>query len=188
MKKRIVKIVSFVLCFFLFIYLFLLVNIIINRNPSINKQTQYDYILVLGSAIDNNKPGSEMINRLNKTIDISKTYQNIPIILSGGLTGNNNYSEAYVMNEYLSNKVSNDLLLEEDSLRTKENFINVNKIINCNSNIKVLVITSDFHIYRARNIAKRYSSCTYDFINSNNSTNIINYLMEPFSFIKNIFI
>ena len=73
--------------------------------------------------------------------------------MSGGITSNNTKSEAEVMKDYLiKNGIENRIVLEDKSCDTLENIANCKKYINDNSNI--VLISSNYHIFRAKIICK----------------------------------
>lgn len=113
-----------------------------------------DYLIVLGHKLNNDKPSEVLIHRLNKTIEYVNKNINTNIVLSGGITSKNSVSEAYIMKEYLINHdISEDrLFLEDKSIDTVENIKNCLNYIDKKS--KVVIISSNYHIVRARMICR----------------------------------
>lgn len=108
-----------------------------------------DYVLVLGYALDDNQMTETLEMRLQTTYEYALRNPNSQFILCGGLTGNNSVTEAEVMYAYLVEKgIAEDrLLLENQSTDTIENIRNSKAYIN--ENAKILVISSNYHVYRA---------------------------------------
>lgn len=114
-----------------------------------------DYIITLGHALKNDEIDSVLRYRLKKTLKYLDIYDS-KVILSGGITHNNTSSEAYVMKEYLiKNGISDKrIILEDKSIDTIENIKNCVEYIKPNS--KVVIISSNYHILRAKMICKLY--------------------------------
>lgn len=110
-----------------------------------------DYIIVLGHSLDNNKIDDVLKYRLIKTVEYLNIF-NCKCILSGGITSNNTISESSVMKEYLiQNGIdSNRIIIEDKSTDTIENIENCIKLIEPNK--KVILISSNYHIVRAKMI------------------------------------
>ena len=70
-------------------------------NLYINNDIKIDYLIVLGTKINNDEPGIILKKRLEKTIEFYNEHKNITLILSGGKTSNSDISEAGVMKKYL---------------------------------------------------------------------------------------
>lgn len=113
---------------------------------------EIDYILVLGSKLESGELSNTLKARLNKAVDISE-YINVPIIVSGGNSQENELTEAEAMSAYLKEKgVENNILLEEEALDTRQNFLYTAELAGRESNI--LVITSEVHLFRAKMLAR----------------------------------
>lgn len=112
-----------------------------------------DYIIVLGHKLNNNKISNVLEYRLNKVLEYSEN-NNCKIILSGGITSNNTISEAEVMKDYLVNNGINEsrIILEDKSTDTVENIRNCKEYVDSKS--KIVVISSNYHIVRAKMICR----------------------------------
>ncbi|MCR5113378.1 MAG: YdcF family protein, partial [Acholeplasmatales bacterium] len=104
-----------------------------------------DIILVLGNP--------NILDRINKCLNIYRKYKSI-VILSGGALMPDNKTEAEAMRDFLIiNGVNiNDIILENKSKDTIENIKYSVDIINeleLGNNIKISLITSGYHIRRA---------------------------------------
>lgn len=123
-----------------------------------------DYILVLGAGLKN---GDEVTltlkDRLEAALQCINTYNNDGyIVVSGGQGSDEDISEAEAMKNYLVEKgISEDkVLMEDKSTNTSENFKLSKKIIEEHSkksikNLKVKVVTTDFHAFRSSIIADK---------------------------------
>lgn len=113
---------------------------------------EIDYILVLGNKLEYGKLSNTLKARLDKAVELSEQIE-VPIIVSGGSSEENELTEARVMSAYLREKgVDNNILLEEKALDTRQNFLYTAELVGRES--KILVITSEVHLFRARMLAK----------------------------------
>ena len=89
-------------------------------------------------------------------VDLCYTNKNINIIVSGGQGSDEVVTEALAMKNYLvKNGVSKDkIIMEDKATTTLENIIFSKKIItDKNLKGKVLIVTSDYHLFRGQIIA-----------------------------------
>lgn len=111
-------------------------------------------VLVLGYALDNDQMTETLKMRLDKAYAYANEHKDSTLILCGGITGNNSVSEAKVMEDYLLDKGfdSSRIILEDKSTDTIENIVNASNYLEDN---KVLVISSNYHVFRARMICNK---------------------------------
>lgn len=122
-----------------------------------NNFPKVSHIIVLGAGLKDNKPNELLEFRLIKTLEYYKKYPNTIFILSGGVGKNEKLSEAKAMENYLIEKgiPKKNLILEENSTSTYEN-LKFSKEILKNLKVKNIgVISSSFHLYRTKYIAKK---------------------------------
>ena len=114
-----------------------------------------DYILVLGSRLENNEMTVFMKDILSETIVYMQENTNTIAVLCGGVTKGNTESEANVMRKYLINAgiPESRLILEDNSTDTIQNIHNAKQYIS--SGKKIVVITADFNAYRAQEICRQ---------------------------------
>ena len=124
--------------------------LIINHTKLNHNHFDYDFLVVLGHKLINDKPSKILNDRLNIALPLIKDNK---VILCGGITKNNTISEAQVMKNYLIKKdiTEESIILEDKSKTTIENFKNIKEII---KDKRILVITSDYHTYRSSLICK----------------------------------
>ena len=112
---------------------------------------EYDYIVVLGNKSINNTPSTDTRARLNGLIEIITDESKATVVLSGG--------EAILMNTFLQKLYfSHSIVLEDGSTNTFENFQNIKSLVSGN----VLIITSDYHVFRSMIISQNMGA-SYDF-------------------------
>ena len=128
----------------------------INEGENITNIDNIDTMIVLGAKLDGTKLSNTLKLRLDKTIEYYNKHKDINIIVSGGKTNSSDISEALAMENYLiANGVNkNNIIKEDKATSTLENIIYSKKILeDINYNGKVLIVTSDFHLFRGRLIA-----------------------------------
>ena len=113
-----------------------------------------DYVIVLGSQVYIDRPSTVLKYRLDKAIEYLNENPETICIVSGGQGDNEPIPEAAGMADYLmKNGISSDRIIQEpDSLTTVQNIENCMKLIEPES--RVGIITNDFHMFRALQIAK----------------------------------
>lgn len=118
-----------------------------------------DTVLILGAQVKgSNKehayPSTSLKERLDSAIPYLNKYKETKVIVCGGKGADEPDSEANVMANYLiENGIASDRIIKEDtSTRTKENIQNALKKGNLGNTV---IVTSNFHTYRALLLAKR---------------------------------
>lgn len=112
-----------------------------------------DYVIVLGAQVREDGPSVVLRYRLDRAAGYLGTHPDTICILSGGQGSNEPFSEAEGMAEYLKEKgiAAERLMLEAESLTTAENIQNCKKLLPQGASVGI--ITNDFHMFRALQIA-----------------------------------
>lgn len=144
----------------IFVSLFLLLEglilLNINETKDVDKVDNIDTMIVLGAKVNGTEISNTLKLRLDKAIEYYNKHKSVNIIVSGGQGNDENITEALAMKNYLiSNGVnSNNIIEENKATTTLENIIYSKKILdNMNNKGKVLIVTSDYHLFRGRLIA-----------------------------------
>lgn len=134
---------------------FIIIEILILSSYHQKGPKKLDYLIVLGANVHNNGPCEMLRYRLDETISYLNDNPNTKCILSGGKGPDEPIEEAVSMSEYLiKHGISSErLLIEKKSNTTKENISNSMKMIPKNTSVGI--VTNNFHIFRATQIAKR---------------------------------
>ncbi len=133
---------------------------LIGQGMKLDQGYDPDYIIVLGAGIIDDQPTLELKSRLDGAIDYLNTHQGVQkVVLCGGKGPNEDYSEAEVMAMYMIRKgIDPELLIKEGKSRTTFENIEFGKDkldeIETQSTHKVLIVSNDFHLYRAKQIAQ----------------------------------
>ena len=109
-------------------------------------------VIVLGMALENGQPNRDLIHRLDAAL---KCVPGGKYVVTGGNAGPGRESEAAVMQRYLiKHGVPEDKILVEDrAVDTPANFRNAAEMIDVTR--PVTLVTSGYHMLRARGIARR---------------------------------
>lgn len=118
-------------------------------------QKHADYVIVLGAQVRGTIPSRALHSRILTAANYLQENPNSIAICSGGQGDGEQITEAKAIQEGLiANGISTDrILLEEASTNTVQNLINSKEMITDPSAF-IVIVTSDFHILRAKKIAE----------------------------------
>lgn len=124
------------------------------RLPAANGENQY--AIILGAKVNGEIPSLSLRYRLEAALDYAKKHPEVKFILSGGQGPDEDITEAEAMKRYLmENGIEEDrLILETASTSTYENIQFSKKLLPSSVN-SVTIVTSDYHLARAREIARQ---------------------------------
>lgn len=145
-----------------------------------------DYLIVLGAQVRKSGPSRVLKYRLDKAIEYLNENPDTVCIVSGGQGSNEHISEAQGMAEYLiANGISSErILLEDQSVSTAQNISNSKKLME--EGASVGIVTNDFHMFRALQIAKKQGlTNAYGIASESNRLYLLtNMVREFFAMIK----
>jgi uncharacterized SAM-binding protein YcdF (DUF218 family) len=116
-----------------------------------------DVLIVLGAGVHGYTPTEPLRKRLDSTLEYMNENKNAYVIVSGGQGPQEKIMEAWAMGVYLIERGADadKIILEGKATSTSENFSYSKEIIDKQfPNAKIAVLTNDFHIYRAKRLAK----------------------------------
>ena len=115
-----------------------------------------DYLIVLGCRLNDDRESFTMINRVNRAARYLDKNPECKVIVSGGIAGNNTVSEASVMRMLLleRNVDVDQIIMEDKSTNTMEKMKFSKQFIDTDK--KIVVCSSDYHICRAKLLAHKY--------------------------------
>lgn len=117
-----------------------------------------DAVIVLGAGIHGERVGEGLKGRLDRAYDYYTKNPSALIIVSGGQGPQEDITEALAMARYLIQRgvPAENIVKEEKSTSTNENFRFSKQILTqrFGGSFRVAFITTDYHIYRAKNIAQ----------------------------------
>lgn len=122
---------------------------------SIDNVKNIDYAIILGAGLEEDKVSPRLKRRLDGAYIFLKE-SDIPIIVSGGKGPDELIAEAEAMKRYLVSKgvAKHRIILEDQSTSTQENIFFSNQKILV-KHPKVVIFTSDYHMYRSKMLARR---------------------------------
>jgi uncharacterized SAM-binding protein YcdF (DUF218 family) len=154
-----------------------------------NTTYKEDAVVVLGAGIRGEKVTLPLAHRLDKAIEYANKNPNAVIVVSGGKGLQEDVTEAYAMEQYLISKgmLKQKILKEEKSTSTFENMLFSKEILDnyFEKSYQTVIITNNFHIYRATQIAKNAKlNATHLHAKLDWYTVPLNYLRECFGVMK----
>ncbi|MBR3279830.1 MAG: YdcF family protein [Lachnospiraceae bacterium] len=110
--------------------------------------------IVLGLALQNGQPTPDLIDRVDAAAEFSRANPDATLILTGGNPDATGKTEAAVMRDLLTERgIKEDrMVLEDQAATTIDNFRNVAQITDPSRS--VVLISSDYHMYRAARTAE----------------------------------
>lgn len=120
------------------------------------EEKDLDVIIVLGAQVYEDRPSTVLKYRLDKAIEYLNENKNTVCIVSGGQGPNEPFPEAEGMEDYLTaNGIPKERILTESRSKTTRENMEFSKALFDPENDSVGIITNDFHMYRACELAKK---------------------------------
>lgn len=156
--KIVYKIYKVIILLFITSFIFLQSAILINMymTKDIDNIHKVDTMIILGAKANKDGVSKTLKLRLDKGIEYYNKNKDINIIVSGGQGKDEVTTEALAMKNYLvENGVDEEvIILEDKATTTLENILFSKKIMrDLNLGNRVLIVTSDYHLFRGRFIA-----------------------------------
>lgn len=136
--------------------------VIVTRGEEDHSELPVDAIIVLGAGVNGETPSLTLRTRIQAAAAYMELHPEVPVVLSGGQGSGECISEAECMRRELwtGNEDWNArYLLEERSTSTAENFRFSKAVLQAHGidteRAVIGVVTNDFHIFRAKVIARR---------------------------------
>ncbi len=138
---------------------FIVIEGLIIYHGSKTDSVDVDYLVVLGAGLWGETPSLTLRQRLDESLEFIKENPSIRVIVSGGMGTGETITEAEAMKRYLvQHGVDEKLIIKEDkSTSTKENLKFTRELlrgIDGKDNIKIKIITTNFHMFRSKLLAK----------------------------------
>lgn len=146
------------------IVFFLVVEVIIFSGFFEKPKEEPEYIVVLGTTVYEHGPCYLLRQRLKEATKWANSYEDAKIVVTGGQGQTEPFTEGSEMKRYLIEEMGIDgsrIIVEEASLNTYENMTFTGAILEegdsefSYESTPILVVTNDFHLYRAMKIAKK---------------------------------
>ncbi|MEI5889379.1 YdcF family protein [Bacillus cereus] len=153
-KKKIIKCIIAIITVCAVYAVFLQYNIY--KHGHMNATDDAEYIIVLGSKVNGTKPSYSLQYRIDKAAEYLKSHEKTIAIVSGGQGKGEDISEALAMKQGLmkQNIAEERIIMEDKSTSTDENITFSKPLIPANMK-KGMIVTNDFHMFRAKKIAAK---------------------------------
>lgn len=151
--------ISVIACYCIYILIFSITSALLYSSANESVPGDADALIVLGAAVQGDRPSLTLIKRLETAYDYLSSNPNTIAIVSGGQGEQETIPEAEAMAYYLIARGIDEtrIYMEDKASSTEENFKFSKKIIEqiFDKEAVVAFITSDFHVFRAERVAMR---------------------------------
>ncbi|MCU4990856.1 YdcF family protein [Bacillus cereus] len=153
-KKKIIKYIIAIIMVCAVYAGFLQYNIY--KHGHMNATYDADYIIVLGSKVNGTKPSYSLQYRIDKAAEYLKSHEKTIAIVSGGKGKGEDISEALAMkNGLMKLKITEERIIMEDKSTSTDENIKYSKPLIPDNMKKGMIVTNDFHMFRAKKIAAK---------------------------------
>jgi len=170
------------------ISMFLFTSFLVFRQYQETAPKNADYLIVLGARVKGEKPSKSLKYRLKAAANYANSNPNTIVIVSGGKGKGEMISEAECMErELIKLGIQKQRIIKEDqSTNTYQNFIFSKRLLPKGAKTGI-VVSNDYHLYRAKKMAKKVGLNVYGLPAKTPLKAIPNaYLREPISILKAI--
>lgn len=160
---------------------FFSVNMILSAEKPLEKT---EAMIILGCQVRGEEPSAMLKNRLDAALEVLRENPEAVCIASGGKGDNENISEAECMRRYLiENGIEDERIFVEDkSASTEENLAFSREILeNLGISDNIMIVTSEFHQYRAAIYAKKNGLQTGSHSAKTPVWNLLNYCVREWA-------
>lgn len=140
-------------------------------------------VIVLGCQVRGEEPSVMLVKRLDAALETLSEYPDAVCVVSGGQGSGEDVSEAEAMRRYLvGHGISEErVLIEDRSTSTRENIAFSAEILKERGISRAVIVTSDFHQYRAGLYAKRNGLTVGHHSGSTTIFNLANYWVREWA-------
>lgn len=159
---RIIKIFFGVFLLFFLLTEFLIIREYLNDYNERNQRKKMDYVIVLGGKLYGEVPSNSLKNRIMVAVKYLLENKDTKVVVTGGKGPGEKITEAKAMEkELIKNGINQKRIIVEDKSRnTVQNFkysllkIKEDKSFDISKKKKIMIVTNDYHMYRAKKIAR----------------------------------
>lgn len=138
------------------IAVFILVEGIIISKGKLQPDPGADYVIVLGAQVRGTALSRALKARLDTAYEYLADNESTMVIVSGGQGSGEDISEAEAMSQYLKSKgILEDRIIKEDQATNTYENINYSKELMTEGSHFTVLVTNEFHVFRATSIAKK---------------------------------
>lgn len=128
------------------------------RDSDLSQGQTPEFVVVLGAQVQGDTPSLTLRKRLERTLEWMQEQPEAVVIVSGGQGTDERYTEAAVMADYLVAHGADParIIQESRASNTRENLLFSAELAAARGldTSRVLIVTSDFHMCRAKYIAR----------------------------------
>jgi len=155
-------------CSYLVLISFVIIEALIIQSALSKHTAKSDYLVILGAGLRGEVPSMALSQRLNASLEYVVINPNIKIVVSGGRGVGETITEAEAMKRFLIKHgvAKNHIIMEDKSTNTLENMkftTRILKKLDKKENIEVTIVTNNFHVLRAKFLAKRQGLKAYGY-------------------------
>lgn len=170
---------------------FIIIEGIIIFSSTSEETARVDYLVILGAGLNGKELSLALQSRVEKGLEYLKRNPDISVVVSGGQGLGEEITEAEAMKKYLVDRgIKEDRIIkEEKSTSTMENFKYTKEILfkYKSEGIRVLIVTNDFHMFRAKMLAKRNGFISYGIPSKTPWSILLScYIREYFAIVKSL--
>lgn len=153
-----------------------------------------EYAVIMGAGVQRDQPSLTLKRRLDKGLEYLAMHPESKVVVAGGMGGGAKMAEAEVMHRYLvAHGIATTRIVKEDrSKSSDENLKNTGELLGRLTDKpvrEILIITSDYHMFRSQYIAGKYFTHAYGLAAETPSTTLLNYAVrEYFAVVKMILV
>lgn len=156
------------ICFSLVLISVVIIEGLIIQSAIVKDKEKSDYLMILGAGIRGEVPSTALYQRLYASLKYIKINPNAKIVVSGGKGSGESITEAEAMKRFLiiHGVSKGKIIKEERSTNTFENMKFTALILNKldkKENIKITIVTNNFHMFRAKFLAQRQGLKVYGY-------------------------
>ena len=139
------------------VLLFVVGEVPVIRDARGTPDSDADWLIVLGAGVNGTSPSLSMLNRLTAAKVYLYAHPDCAVIVSGGQGDGEDITEAEAMRRWLTGQgfPAERIVMEDRSTNTAENLANSLALIPDAEHVRIAVCSSDYHLYRARLLARR---------------------------------
>ncbi len=143
----------------LFMTAFVLTEVMVIGSFNAKGEKDLDYLIVLGAAVKGTAPSNALEYRIDSACRYMKENPRTKAIVSGGQGAGEDISEAECMErEMIRRGIPGSRILKEDQSATTAQNIRFSYRLIGGNHARVGVVSNNFHVYRAVEIAKKQGS------------------------------
>ncbi len=166
--KREVDIIRkvFFALFIAWLFSFLVIEGFILTAVNPDGEARVDYVIVLGAGLRGETPSLTLHTRLMKGLEYLNEHPELKVVVSGGQGPGESITEAEAMKRFYMNKGIKEsrIIKEGKSTSTMENLSFSKEILDKEEKVsknRVMIVTSDFHMFRSKYLAKKLDFIPY---------------------------